>query len=149
MRLLVALSREDLDVANTATALAKLTERHEVVVTHGLPLQTGHKLELELRNRLPGRDVVSVLSQIVVAAGGEEPTAITEVRSLRKLLESGAMVICAAGTQAPVTLGSDGSLRAVEAAVDERRAVDLLARRLDADLVLTGNEVGGAITLAV
>jgi carbamate kinase len=148
MRLLVALSREDPDVAKTATALARLATRHEVVVTHGLPLEVGHELELELRNRLPGRDVVSVLSQVVVAGDGDEPSAITEVRSLRKLLESGALVVCAAGAQAPVALESDGSLRVAGVAVDERLAVDLLARRLDADLVLTGNEVEGAVTLA-
>lgn len=148
MRILVALAREDLDVAKTATVLARLAERHEVVVTHGQALEVGHRLELALRNRLPGRDVVSVLSQVVVAGESDEPSAITEVRSLRKLLESGAFVICAAEAQAPVALESDGSLRATEVAVDERLAVDLLARRLDIDLVLTGNKVEGAVTLA-
>jgi carbamate kinase len=148
MRILVTLAREDLDVERTATALARLAAKHEVVVTHGLPLQVGHKLELALRNRLPERDVVSVLSQVVVAGDGDEPSAITEVRSLRKLLEAGAFVICAADAQAPVALESDGSLRPTEVAVDERLAVDLLARRLDVDLVLTGNEVEGAVTLA-
>lgn len=148
MRILVTLAREDLDVEKTATALGRLAEKHEVVVTHGLPLQVGHKLELELRNRLPGRDVVSVLSQVVVAGDGGEPSAITEVRSLRKLLETGAFVICAADAQAPVALDGDGSLRPAKVAVDERLAVDLLARRLDVDLVLTGAEIEGAVTLA-
>lgn len=148
MRILVALAREDLDVAKTAVALARLAEKHEVIVTHGQPLEVGHELELALRNRLPGRDVVSVLSQVVIAGDGDAPSAITEVRSLRKLLEAGAFVICAAGAQAPVTLDGDGSLRPAEVPVDERLAVDLLARRLDADLVLTGNEIEGAVTLA-
>ncbi|MGN6588629.1 MAG: hypothetical protein ACTHKT_14345 [Solirubrobacterales bacterium] len=148
MRILVALAREDLDVEKTATALARLAAKHEVIVTHGQALDAGHKLELALRNRLPGHDVVSVLSQVVVAGDGDEPSAITEVRSLRKLLEAGAFVVCAADAQAPVALESDGSLRTAEVAVDENLAVDLLARRLEVDLLLTGNEVEGAVTLA-
>lgn len=148
MRILVALAREDLDVERIATALARLAVKHEVIVTHGQALEVSHKLELALRNRLPGHDVASVLSQVVVAGDGDEPSAITEVRSLRKLLEAGAFVICAADAQAPVALESDGSLRAVEVAVDERLAVGLLARRLDVDLVLPGNQIEGAVTLA-
>jgi len=148
MRILVALAREELDVEATAAALAELAERHEVVVTHGQPLEVGHRLELALRNRLPDRDVVSVLCQVVVAGDGREPSAIAEVRSLRVLLENGALVICAGKAQAPLALNSDGSLGAAEGAVDEVRAVDLLARRLDADLVLTANELEGAVTLA-
>ncbi len=148
MRILVSLTRKELDVERTAAALAELAEKREVIVTHGQSLAVGHRLELALRNRLPGRDVVSVLSQVVIAGDKDEPSAITEVRSLRKLLEAGALVICAADAQTPVTLENDGSLRATEVAVDEHLAVDLLARRLDVDLVLTANEVEGAVTLA-
>lgn len=88
------------NVERAASALAELTHDHEVVVTHGngpqaglLALQAeafpdvppypldvlgaegegmvGHMLELALRNRLPERDVVSVLTEVIVA--GDDP----------------------------------------------------------------------------
>jgi len=148
VRILVALAREELEVEAAATALAGLAERHELVVTHGQCLEVGHRLELALRNRLPERDVVSVLSQVVIAGESREPSAIAEVRCLRVLVEKGAIVICAGNARAPVVLNADGSLGETEVLVDEDRTVELLARRLDADLVLTASELEGAATLA-
>jgi carbamate kinase len=196
------------NVEAAARALAEVAAENEVIVTHGngpqvgmlalasetfpgvpaYPLDVldaesegmvGHMLELALRNALPDRDVVSVLTEVVVAAAdpaflkpskpigpvyseaeaarlrteegwalgrdgdgyrrlvpSPEPHAIAEIRSLRALVDSGALLICAGGGGIPVTLNGMGTLRGVEAVVDEDLTSALLARRLDADLLL-------------
>jgi carbamate kinase len=201
------------NVERAATALAELTHEHEVIVTHGngpqvglLALQNeafpdvppypldvlgaesegmvGHMLELALRNRLPERDVVSILTEVVVAGDdpafqkpskpigpvyakdeaqrlrldrgwtlgrdgdgyrrlvpSPEPNAIAEIRSLRVLADSGALVICAGGGGIPVALNGDGTLNGVEAVIDEDLTAALLARRLDADALLMLTDV--------
>jgi carbamate kinase len=201
------------NVELAASQLAEIASQHEVIVTHGngpqlglLALQSesypdvppypldllgaesegmvGHMLELALRNELPERDVVSVLTEVVVAADdpafvrpskpigpvyGEararelsrdrgwtvgpdgngyrrlvpspEPHAIAEIRSLRALVESGALVVCAGGGGIPVALDGLGTLRGVEAVVDKDLTAALLARRLDADLLVMLTDV--------
>jgi carbamate kinase len=196
------------NVESAARALARIASGHEVIVTHGngpqvslLALQSeafpdvppypldvldaesegvvGHMLELALRNELPERDVVSVLTEVVVAAddpaflkptkpigplysdeqaqrlrldrgwavgrddGGfrrlvpsPEPHAIAEIRSLRVLLDAGALVICAGGGGIPVALDGLGTMRSIEAVIDKDLTAALLARRLDADLLV-------------
>jgi carbamate kinase len=197
-----------------ARALAHIADDHEVILTHGngpqvglLALQNetfsevppypldvlaaesegmvGHMLELALRNELPDRDVVSVLTEVVVAdddpAFGKptkpigpvydkeqaqslrhergwtmgrdgigfrrlvpfpEPHAIAEIRSLRVLIGSGALVICAGGGGIPVALDGLGTMEGVEAVVDKDLTAALLARRLDADLLVMLTDVG-------
>ncbi|MGD9736031.1 MAG: carbamate kinase [Solirubrobacterales bacterium] len=192
--------------------LAILAAEHEVVLTHGngpqvglLALQSesyaevppypldlldaesdgmvGHLLEVALRNALPGRDVVTVLTEVVVdradpafaapskpigpvydaeeakrlsdergwtiGMDGEgfrrlvpspEPAGIPELRSLRLLIEHEVLVICAGGG-IPVALEPDGSVAGVEAVVDKDLTAALLARRLDADLLLLLTDV--------
>lgn len=201
------------NVERAATALAELASEHELIITHGngpqvglLALQNeafpdipaypldvlgaesegmvGHMLELALRNRLPERDVVSVLTEVVVAGDdpafqkptkpigpvyGEEeaqhlrrdrgwtlgrdgdgyrrlvpspePNAIAEIRSLRVLVDSGALVICAGGGGIPIALNGDGTLHGVEAVIDKDLTAALLARRLDADALLMLTDV--------
>lgn len=133
-----------------ARALAEIASEHEVVLTHGSGPEAGHMLELALRNELPERDVVSVLTQIVVTADdpafrrtvpSPEPHAIAEIRSLRALLDSGALVICAGGGGIPVALDDLGTMRSIEAAVDKDLTAALLARRLDADLLVMLTDV--------
>jgi carbamate kinase len=196
------------NVETAAAAIAELAAEHEVVVTHGngaqvglLALQSeafpdvpaypldvlgaesegmvGHMLELALRNRLPERDVVSVLTEVVVAGDdpafqaptepigpiydseeaerlrrergwtlgrkgvgyrrlvpSPEPNAIAEIRSLRTLVGSGALVVCAGGGGIPIALNGDGTMHGVEAVIDKDLTAALLARRLDADLLL-------------
>jgi carbamate kinase len=139
MRILVALGGSALqrrNVEQAAAALAALTVEHELIVTHDSVPRIGHLLELALRNRLPERDVVSVLTQVVVNDEDPEPNAITEVRSLRVLVDSGALVICAGGG-IPIALDGDGTMHEVETAIDKDLTAALLARRLDADLLLT------------
>lgn len=134
-------SQEDVEAA--AAALAEVSAGNEVAIVHGGGVNGGQLLELALRNALPERDVVSVLSQVVVAADNplSEPQAIAEVRSLRTLLDSGALVICAGGSSIPVALDGNGTLRRVEAVIDMDLTAALLARRLDADLLLLLTDV--------
>lgn len=146
------------DVATAATALAGVAEEHEMVLAHGngrggLQSESHEpvacKLELALRNALPDRDLVTVLSEVVVSADdpafrrlapSPEPQAILELSSLRTLIDAGVLVICAGGG-IPVTLDGEGTLLGVEAAVDEDLTAALLARRLDADVLVMLTDV--------
>lgn len=193
--------------------LADLAGEHELVLTHGngpqvglLALQSesytavapypldvlgaesegmvGHLLGLALRNALPEREVVTVLTEVVVAPDdpalarpskpigpvytaaeaaelaqkrewtlgpdGErfrrlvpspEPKAVAELRSIRLLVDSGALVVCAGGGGIPVTFDGDGTLRGVEGVIDKDLTAALLARRLEADLLLLLTDV--------
>lgn len=172
--------RQDVDPA--ADELAELTREHELVIVHDDEPQM---LELALRNRLPERDIVSVLTGVVVAADDpafdrptkpigplctEEraqrlrrergwmvsrdgdgyrrlgpspvPNAIAEIRCLRALVDFGALVICVGGGT-PIALGDDGSMHGVGAVIDRDLTAALLARRLDADLLLLLTDVEG------
>lgn len=201
------------NVEDAAAGLAELAAEHDVVLTHGngpqvglLALQSesyrsvapypldvlgaesegmvGHLLELALRNHLPEREIVTVLTEAVVDpddpafaeptkpigpvySSGEaarlrverdwamgrdgerwrrlvpspEPRAISELRSLRLLVEAGVLVICAGGGGIPVTVGADGRLRGIEGVIDKDLTAALLARRLDADLLLMLTDV--------
>jgi carbamate kinase len=202
-------------VAAAARSLAGVAREHELVLTHGngpqvglLALQNedcdsvgpypldvlgaesegmiGYMLELALRNALPDRDLVTVLSAVVVSAEdpafgapskpigpvyaaeaarrlaaergwsigpdgdgfrrlvpSPEPQAIVELRSLRTLIDAGALVICAGGGGIPVALNGDGSMHGVEAVVDKDLTAALLARRLDADVLVLLTDVDG------
>jgi carbamate kinase len=196
------------NVEIAAEGLAAIASEHELVVTHGngpqvglLALQNaayegvepypldvlgaesegmvGYMLGVALRNQMPERDIVTVLTEVVVdpddpafddptkpigpvytaeeaevlarergwtvARDGEgcrrvvpspEPSAVAELRTLRLLVDSGTLVICAGGGGIPVTVGSTGAMRGVEAVIDKDLTSSLLARRLDADLLL-------------
>jgi carbamate kinase len=145
MRILFALGDEvpSGETEVVAHALAAFTKEHEVVLTHCYGSAQAHTFELALRNALPERDVVSLLTQVVVAADDPAvgtlakatPHAIAEIRSLRALLASGALVICAGERRLPVALDPVGEMHGVETAVDEDLTAALLARRLDADVM--------------
>lgn len=158
MRVLIALGETDLlrsgtadggvkrvDVDAAAAILAEIAAEHDVVITHDCTPRVGHMLELALQNALPDRDVVTVLTQVVVSAedaaladssGRSEPSAIVELRSLRTLIDFGALVICTGGGGLPVTIAADGTMRGFEAAIDPDLTAALLARRLDVDQFL-------------
>jgi carbamate kinase len=194
-------------------AVAELARRHDVIVTHGngpqvglLALQAsayaevppypldvlgaesegmiGYVLEQELENRLPGRTVVTVLTQVVVdpadpaftaptkpigpvyteeqarklqrernwsiARDGDhfrrvvaspEPLRIVELPAIRMLAEAGALVVCTGGGGIPVVVDGHGFLRGVEAVIDKDLAAELLARSLEADVLLMLTDV--------
>ncbi len=130
------------DVEAAATTISRVASEHEALITHAYAPAVAHALELALRNALPERDVVSVLTQIVIApeAPSPEPHAIAEIRSLRFLLGSGALVICAGGNSAPVALDGPGTMHELEAEVDPNLTAALLARRLDADLLMIATD---------
>jgi carbamate kinase len=69
-----------------------------------------------------------------------EPQAIVELRSLRTLIDAGTFLICAGGDGIPVALNGDGAMHGVDAVVDEHLTAALLARRLDADLLVIAAE---------
>jgi carbamate kinase len=143
MRILLATNGSD---AETLAALAGLLPQAEVVLAQ--PGDLGQPLELTLRNALPGQEVVTVPIQVVVDA--EEPTvprAILGLRSLRTLIASGALVICAFDRTAPVVIGQTGKMEAVEAKVEAEPTLELLARRLDARR-RDSHEVAGALGYA-
>lgn len=137
--------RQGVDAA--AEALSPLASENELVLVGDL----GPPLELALRNALPDRDLITVVTEVIVStddpafagsSGPEmpapEPSAIAALRGLRVLLEAGVVVVCIGGI--PIALDRTGALRSVEAAIDPDLTAALLARRLDADLMLVLTE---------
>jgi hypothetical protein len=136
MRVLLAAGEND------AGAIAALVAagRHQVVVAQ--PKGTGGSLELDLRNALPGEEVVTVPMRVIV--DGEHPSrpqALLGLRAVRTLIAADAIVICALGALPPVAVAGGGEMRVVDAAVDEGAALDLLARRLDAERLVASEEL--------
>ena len=70
-----------------------------------------------------------------------KPLSIVEAEVLSFLVARGVVVICAGGGGIPVVECEDGSLVGVEAVVDKDFASALLARQLDADLLLMLTDV--------
>jgi len=138
MRILASLAG---DAPPHSSELAALAAEHELVISHGAAADRCGRLRLALRNLLPDRDVVTVLTHVVLAGHlssggrGAEPRAIAELRSLRALIEAGSVVLCSLATGS-VAVDGIGEMRRSEAKVDEDLASSLLARRLDADLFL-------------
>lgn len=196
-----------------AGAIAGIAARHEVILTHGngpqvglLALQAsayhetapypldvldaesqgmiGHLLELELRNRLPQHEIITLLTQIQVApddpafrrhskpigphypesealrlarehrwemaaadgswrrmVASPQPHRILAIATIRRLLEAGVLVICAGGGGIPVAVDPDGTLRGIEAVIDKDLAAALLARELEAGVLLLLTDV--------
>jgi carbamate kinase len=69
------------------------------------------------------------------------PRSIVELPTIRLLLEHGFVVVCAGGGGVPVVVDSMGARHSVDAVVDNDLAGALLARQLDADLLLLLTDV--------
>ncbi len=69
------------------------------------------------------------------------PRRITQIETIRLLVEAGVTVICAGGGGIPVLREADGTLRGLEAVIDKDRAAGLLARALGADAFLMLTDV--------
>jgi carbamate kinase len=150
-------SAQEASVELAAGLLARIAAENELVVTHGSSPQAdvlgaesqgvvGCMLELALRNALPERDLLTILTEVVVDGedpASPEPRAIVELRSLRTLIEAGVLVICAGGGGIPVTVGADGTMHGVQAVVDRDLTASLLARRLDAGMLVMLTDVDG------
>jgi len=70
-----------------------------------------------------------------------EPRDILELRTIRTLLDAGVLVICAGGGGIPVAVDRAGGIRGKEAVIDKDLAACLLARLLEADLLLLLTDV--------
>jgi carbamate kinase len=69
------------------------------------------------------------------------PKAIVEIDEIAHLAEAGHVVIACGGGGIPVFRGRDGDLEGVEAVIDKDLASSMLARQLDADLLLISTGV--------
>jgi carbamate kinase len=74
-----------------------------------------------------------------------EPRQIFEIRPVRWLLEHGTVVICAGGGGIPTAFlsGAPTMLTGIEAVIDKDLASELLAERLDADLLVMATDEDG------
>ena len=74
-----------------------------------------------------------------------EPKRIFEIRPIRWLIEKDAVVICAGGGGIPTMFedGNDEVLVGVEAVIDKDLAAELLAREVDADVLVMATDIDG------
>lgn len=72
-----------------------------------------------------------------------EPRRIFELRPIEWLLERGTVVICAGGGGIPTMYAPDGTLAGAEVVIDKDRASALLARELNADVLVLATDVDG------
>ncbi|MFN8036334.1 MAG: carbamate kinase [Acidimicrobiia bacterium] len=70
-----------------------------------------------------------------------EPQGVLELRSIRVLLDAGAVVVCAGGGGIPVVARAGGGHDGVEAVVDKDLATSLLAIELEADSLVLLTDV--------
>lgn len=98
-------------------------EAREVSRLHGWPLveESKGKWRRVVASPLPGR--------------------ITQIETVRLLVESGVIVICAGGGGIPVIRNDEGDLVGIEAVIDKDRAAGLLAEELAADALLMLTDV--------
>jgi carbamate kinase len=75
-----------------------------------------------------------------------EPLAVVELRTIRRLVSDGVVVICAGGGGIPVACDERGVLAGVEAVIDKDRTAALLATLLGADLLLYLTDVASVET---
>lgn len=70
-----------------------------------------------------------------------KPKRIFELRPIRWLLEKDTVVICLGGGGIPTMYGDDGKLQGVEGVIDKDRASGLLAREIEADVLVMATDV--------
>jgi carbamate kinase len=69
------------------------------------------------------------------------PKRVLELRAIRWLLARKVIVICAGGGGIPTVRADDGRLSGVEAVIDKDRAAALLAKEVQADLLVLATDV--------
>lgn len=75
-----------------------------------------------------------------------EPREVVEEGVIRRLVDSGVLVVCAGGGGVPVVRHADGTLEGVEAVIDKDLTAALLAERLGADALLLLTDVAAVET---
>jgi carbamate kinase len=73
------------------------------------------------------------------------PIRIVEGDVIRRLVDSGVVVVCAGGGGIPVVVGPDGSLQGVEAVIDKDFTAALLAEEMGADALIVLTDVDGVL----
>ncbi len=71
------------------------------------------------------------------------PRRVFEIRPIKWLLDHGTVVICAGGGGIPTMYDSEGMLVGAQVVIDKDRASALLARELEADLLILATDVEG------
>lgn len=71
------------------------------------------------------------------------PKRIVEIEPIRTLVDQGTIVICAGGGGIPTTYDDGGRLTGIEAVIDKDHASALLAKQLNADLLVIATDVDG------
>src|SRR6476659_4252428 len=74
-----------------------------------------------------------------------EPVEVLETHTLHTLLAAGYVVVTAGGGGIPVVRGSDGAAHGVEAVIDKDLTAALLARAVDADVLVIATDVAHAV----
>ncbi|MCU1537610.1 MAG: carbamate kinase [Humibacillus sp.] len=74
-----------------------------------------------------------------------EPVEVLDIPALRTLLAAGYVVVTAGGGGIPVVRGADGVGRGVEAVIDKDLTAALLARSVDADVLVIATDVAHAV----
>ncbi|HQT64043.1 MAG: carbamate kinase [Acidocella sp. 21-58-7] len=72
-----------------------------------------------------------------------KPIRIIELASIKRLADSGAIVICAGGGGIPVCKGPDQKLSGIEAVIDKDATSGLLAEQIGADMFVMLTDVSG------
>ncbi|MBV1905045.1 MAG: carbamate kinase [Pseudomonadales bacterium] len=203
------------NIISAAQAIADIADDNELVITHGngpqiglLAIQAenyrevepypldilnaesegmlGYQIEQALINTIPEREVVTVLTQVLVDEKDEafqnpskpigtfypsseksrledqygwdvvetsdglrrvvaspQPRQILELPAISLLIEHGMIVICNGGGGIPVVRDRSGNIRGVAAVIDKDLSSALLARILEADMLLLLTDVDG------
>ena len=74
-----------------------------------------------------------------------EPVQVLDSHTLRTLLAAGYVVVAAGGGGIPVVRGADGVVRGVESVIDNDLTAALLARAIDADVLVIATDVAHAV----
>jgi carbamate kinase len=74
-----------------------------------------------------------------------EPLEVVEIETIKELAASGTIVVCAGGGGIPVARGANGALRGVEAVIDKDLATAVIARGIDAHVMLLLTDVAAVL----
>lgn len=74
------------------------------------------------------------------------PKKMVEERTIRRLVDAGTLLICGGGGGIPVYRNEQGRMRGAEAVIDKDLTAELLARTVDADILVMLTDVEGLYT---